>query len=225
MSLIFRLVFAALILPATALASEIQSQINAASALVTNGVSVTVSYDAPSDRFVITSDSSGSGSSVEITTIDPQIDSRFGLTVGNGIDGTDLAGSIDGQPATVSGQVLTSQSGNSNGLSVEILSGGVGSRGTVSFAPGLAGTLDGLLDNFLKSDGTISSREKGLNKSLEGIEDDRIKLDDRIAALEARLIRQFSALDALIARFNKTSSFLTQQFANLLKPNTINGND
>jgi flagellar hook-associated protein 2 len=208
-----------------ALASEIQTQINAASALVANNVTVTVSYDVASDRFVITSDRSGSGSTVEITAIDPQVNNRFGLTVGNGVDGTDLAGSIDGQPATVNGQTLTSQFGNSSGLSIEILSGGVGSRGTVSFSGGLAGTLDSILDNFLQSDGTIASREQGLNEGLEDIEDERFKLEDRILALEARLVRQFSALDALIARFNQTSSFLTQQLANLPKPNSINSNN
>ncbi|MDH3859942.1 MAG: flagellar filament capping protein FliD, partial [Gammaproteobacteria bacterium] len=82
-----------------------------------------------------------------------------------------------------------------------------------------------LLENFLKADGTIAGREAGLNESLEDIEDDRIRLEDRILALEARLIRQFSALDALIAQFNQTSNFLTQQLANLPKPNSINNND
>ena len=208
-----------------ALASEIQTQINAASMLVANGVSVTVSYDVPSDRFVITSDSSGSPSTVEITAIDPQTDNRYGLTVGNGIDGTDLVASIDGVNASVNGQVLTSLSGDSKGLSIELLSGGAGNRGTVSLTRGLADRLDSLLSNFLDSDGFISSREESINEGLDDIVDERIKLDDRISSLEARLIRQFSALDALVAQFNQTSLFLTQQLANLPKPNSINNND
>ncbi len=208
-----------------ALAAEIETQINAASALVANGVSVTVSYDVASDRFVITSNSSGVGSSVEITAIDPQIDNRFGLSIGNGVDGTDFIGTINGQPATAAGNILTSQSGDSEGLAVEIVSGGPGNRGTVSLTRGIAGKLDTLLDSFLQSDGLISSREEGLNESIDDIADDRIKLDNRIESLEARLIRQFSALDALIAQFNQTSSFLTQQLANLPKPNSINGDN
>jgi flagellar hook-associated protein 2 len=64
-----------------------------------------------------------------------------------------------------------------------------------------------------------------INEGLDDIVDERIKLDDRISSLEARLIRQFSALDALVAQFNQTSSFLTQQLANLPKPNSINNND
>lgn len=207
-----------------ALASEIETQINAAATLIANGVSVTVSYDVPSDRFVITSNSSGSGSSVEITAIDPQVDNRYGLFVGPGVDGTDFIGSINGVAATASGNTLTSQSGDSKGLAIEIVSGSTGDRGTVSITRGLAGTLDDLLDKFLQVDGFIASRENSINESLEDIEDERFKLDDRIAILEARLIRQFSALDVLVAQFNQTSSFLSQQLASLPKPNSINSN-
>jgi len=206
-----------------ALAAEIETQINAASNLVTNGVSVTVSYNAPADRFEITSNSSGSGSSVEITSVDPQTFNRYGLAVGNGVDGTDFAGTIDGVAAVASGQTLTSQAGDSTGLVVEIASGGAGNRGSVSLTRGIAGELDALLDRFLQIDGFIASRESSINEGLEDIEDERFKLDDRISSLEARLIRQFSALDALVAQFNQTSSFLTQQLANLPKPNSIGG--
>lgn len=207
-----------------ALASEIQTQINAASTLVTNNVTVTVSYDAPSDRFVITSNTPGSTSTVEITAIDPRTNADFGFLVGNGVDGTDLVGTINGLNATSNGQFLTSQSGDSMGLVVEILSGGVGNRGTVSVSRGLADTMDEVLNSFLGSDGIIASREDGLNDKLEDIADQRIDLDRRIDSLEARLIQQFTALDSLIARFNSTSSFLTQQLANLPKPNSIGNN-
>ncbi len=207
-----------------ALATEIETQINAAATLIANSVSVTVNYDVPSDRFVITSISSGVGSSVEITAIDPQVDNRYGLTVGSGVDGTDFIGSINGIPATAEGKVLTSGSGDSKGLSVEVFAGLTGNRGTVSVTRGLAGTLDSLLDRFLQVDGFIASRENNINARLEDIEDERFKLDGRISSLEARLIRQFAALDALVAQFNQTSSFLTQQLANLPKPNSIGSN-
>lgn len=206
-----------------ALAAEIETQINAASNLVSNGVSVTVGYNAPADRFEITSNSSGSGSSVEITAVDPQTFNRYGLAVGSGIDGTDFAGTIDGVAAAVSGNTLTSLSGDSSGLAVEIVSGGSGNRGTVSLTRGLAGKLDSLLDSFLQVEGFIASRESSINEGLDDIEDERLQLDDRISNLEARLIRQFSALDALVAQFNQTSSFLSQQLASLPQPNSVNG--
>jgi flagellar hook-associated protein 2 len=208
------------------LATAMQNRINSRNPLQTAGVSVTVVYDATADRFVITSDSSGPSSTVEITRVDSSTFADLGLAIGSGVAGTDgIEATIDGATATVNGQILTSQSGDSKGLSVQMLTSGFGDRGTVSLASGLAGILDGVLDNFLKSDGTIASREQGLNEGLEDIEDERFRLEDRILALEARLVRQFSALDALIAQFNQTSSFLTQQLANLPKPNSINSND
>ena len=209
-----------------ALAAEIEIQINAAATLQANGVSASVSYDVASDRFVITSNSSGAGSSVEITAIDPQVENRFGLAVGTGVDGTDFVGSINGVPATAGADnILTSEFGDSAGLAVQFTAISTGNRGSVTVTRGVAGLLDDLLDDFLQSDGFIASREESINESLEDIADDRIRLDDRISALEARLIRQFSALDALVAQFNQTSSFLTQQLANLPKPNSIGGDN
>ncbi len=209
---------------AAALATEIQSQINSATALQASGSSVTVSYDGVNDRFIVTADEYGINSSVEITAIDVNSNNDFGFSIAQGVAGIDFAGTIDGNPATVNGKILTSQSGNSRGLAVEILSPGtVGSLGTVSVTRGLAATLDSLLDSFLGSGGFISAREEGLNEGLEDIADQRIKLDDRISSLESRLIRQFSALDALVAQFNQTSNFLTLQLASLPKPNSIGG--
>ncbi|MDH3629997.1 MAG: flagellar filament capping protein FliD [Gammaproteobacteria bacterium] len=206
------------------LATMMQGRINTR---LSGNATVTVTYDATADRFLITSDSSGPSSTVEITRVDTNTFADLGLSVSTGVDGTDTGRevTIDGVIATANGQIFTSESGPSNGLSVELLTNTPGNRGTVTVSNGLAGTLDGILDAFLLSDGTIASREESLNEGLEDIEDERFRLEDRILALEARLIRQFSALDALIAQFNQTSSFLTQQLANLPKPNTINSND
>jgi flagellar hook-associated protein 2 len=208
------------------LASEIQTRINASAALQSSGISVIVAYDGINDRFDITSDQYGSISSVEITAIDVNSNNDLGFSVGQGVAGIDMVGTIDAGLAAVNDQSLTSLGGNSHGLSVEILSpGGLGARGTISFSPGIAGRLDALLNNFLESDGFIASREESINDGLDDIFDERIKLEDRISSLEARLIRQFSALDALVAQFNQTSNFLSLQLANLPKPNSINNNN
>ena len=163
---------------------------------------------------------------MEITAIDVNTNNDLGFSVGQGVAGIDMVGTIDAGLAAVNGQSLTSLGGNSKGLSVEILSpGGLGARGTISFSPGIAGRLDALLNNFLESDGFIASREESINDGLDDIFDERIKLEDRISSLEARLIRQFSALDALVAQFNQTSNFLSLQLANLPKPNSIYNNN
>lgn len=73
-------------------------------------------------------------------------------------------------------------------------------------------------DQALAVDGAIESRTEGLNSTIERIGEQREALGRRLAALETRLLRQFNALDALVGQLNNTSSFLTQQLANLPTP-------
>jgi len=80
---------------------------------------------------------------------------------------------------------------------------------------GFATRLYGLADGFLEADGIIESRTQGLTAQIDGIGDDRSALNDRLASLETRLLRQFNALDSLLAQLSSTSNFLTQQLANL----------
>jgi len=84
-----------------------------------------------------------------------------------------------------------------------------------STTDGFATRLYTLTDGFLESDGIIESRTQGLTSTIEGFGDDRAALNDRLASLETRLLRQFNALDSLLAQLSLTSNFLTQQLGNL----------
>ena len=84
-----------------------------------------------------------------------------------------------------------------------------------STTDGFATRLYGLADGFLEADGIIESRTQGLTAQIEGIGDDREALNDRLASLETRLLRQFNALDSLLATLSSTSNFLAQQLNNL----------
>lgn len=81
---------------------------------------------------------------------------------------------------------------------------------------GFATKLRDLVDGYTKSStGIISQREESLNTQLGRIEDQRITLNTRISSLQLRLTNQFATMDALVAQFNSTQSFITQQFENL----------
>lgn len=80
---------------------------------------------------------------------------------------------------------------------------------------GLMADLDSRLKQILENDGLIDSRTKGLNSRLRQLDDQRMRLDMRMEQVEARFVRQFTAMDALVAEMNSTSSFLQQQLANL----------
>lgn len=80
---------------------------------------------------------------------------------------------------------------------------------------GFATQLRDLVSNYTGSSGVISSRENSLNSQLDRITDDRISLNLRIESLQLRLTKQFATMDAIVAQFNATQSFITQQFENL----------
>lgn len=208
------------------LAEHIEAQINADATLKASGVSVSVDYDSVNNELDFTSSRYGSESSVEFISVDGDTQLELGFGIGqNGADGSDIIGTINGMSATGDGQFLTSSFGDSKGLKLLIDSGTAGNRGTVSFSRGIIQTIDELLDSYLESDGLISSREEGLSGELEDISEQREKLELRLENLEARLIAQYSALDSLIAQFNSTSAFLTQQLANLPEPNSVGNNN
>jgi flagellar hook-associated protein 2 len=78
---------------------------------------------------------------------------------------------------------------------------------------GIAGRTLDRLEGFLSSNGSLSNRTDGLNKTLSDIQDQRDQLELRIASYEERLINQFSAADSLIAQIQSTGNFVSQQLA------------
>ena len=198
-----------------ALATELQAAINSSSLLSEAGVVVTVSFDSANGSLAIVSNSYGSDSSVSIDSVDTNTTATLGLAVGAGSAGQDVAGRIGGAPAEGKGQVLTALGGDAEGLSIEVLGGATGPRGTLSFSRGFINGLNDFLGGYLDSDGVLTTREEGLNKSLEQIADERAQLERRMAATEERLINQFSKLDTLLAQFQSTSNYLSQQLNKL----------
>ncbi|VAW89294.1 Flagellar hook-associated protein FliD [hydrothermal vent metagenome] len=198
-----------------AFASELQARINGATALKDAGVSANVDFDATvsNERFIISSTRYGSDSKVNINAVEG---SGFGLSVGAGVVGLDVAGTIGGQFASGSGRLLTGTV-NAAGLTVEILGDAQGDLGTISFARGIADKLSSLIDGMLNSGGALNIRIDGVEDRIEGINEDRVVLGGRMAALESRLLSQFLAMDLLVSQLRGTSNFLNQQLESLPK--------
>ncbi|HWQ94302.1 MAG TPA: flagellar filament capping protein FliD [Gammaproteobacteria bacterium] len=193
---------------ATALAAEVQSKINGASALTTAGAGVAVTVDG-ANNITVSSNLYGSASTVDI--------------LGNGAanllgtptntTGVNVVGNIGGLTASGSGQTL-SGAGDANGLKLLISGGAVGvSRGTVNYSQGYAYQLGKLADNLLATTGPITSRTDGITKSITGIGKQRDAINRRLGDVEQRLRAQFAAMDNLVAKLKSTSDFLTRQLA------------
>lgn len=77
---------------------------------------------------------------------------------------------------------------------------------------GIATKLDSIVNEYVKIDGLLDKKSEGLNATIVDIDEDLAALQLRLDSLETRLLAQFSAMDAIVAQLNTTSSFLTQQF-------------
>ena len=77
---------------------------------------------------------------------------------------------------------------------------------------GLAAQINGQLDQWVGSSGTLAGRTESISQQLKGLKDQQTTLDSRMADLTARYQAQFTALDTLMSKLNSTSSYLQQQF-------------
>ena len=82
---------------------------------------------------------------------------------------------------------------------------------------GVAARLFSQLDSRLATTGDIETRNTRLKKELKDIDADKQALNLRMAQVETRLRKQFTALDSLLSQMQSTSSYLTQQLANIPK--------
>jgi flagellar hook-associated protein 2 len=80
---------------------------------------------------------------------------------------------------------------------------------------GVAKRLDALFERYVSANGLLDARTKGIQSSLQDIAKQREALDARLTTVEARLRKQFNALDTLLAQMKQTSNYLTTQLANL----------
>lgn len=196
---------------ASSLASTLQSLINGSATLTAAGRSVNVSQTA--GVLTIQANDYGSTSSVLIS----------GGNASTGLLGTpvttaglDVAGTINGQAALGTGQTLTSSTGNSSGLSVQINGGSTGSRGTVSFSQGYATSLNNLVTSLLDPyTGPINAEIQGINTSITAVNTQITNWQARLTTIQANLTAQYAALNTMLGTMNQTSSYLTQQLSRL----------
>ncbi|MBX9963005.1 MAG: flagellar filament capping protein FliD [Burkholderiales bacterium] len=192
---------------AATLATAVQSAINGSSDLQAVGAAVTVVANA--GVLTITSNRYGSASKASVSG-----NAAVGL-FGNApvaTTGVDVAGTINGTAATGNGQVLSGTTGSSiEGVRLEVVGGATGDRGTVTVMRGFATRVDTLLSGLLSSNGLITTRTDGINRSISDLDDRRTALNRRLVDVEARYRAQFTALDTMMSNMLSTSNFLTQQ--------------
>ncbi len=94
-----------------------------------------------------------------------------------------------------------------------------GSPAVIGFAEQLTDRLDG----YLESGGVLDVRRQGIQSSITALERSAAQKTLRADLVEARLNKQFTALDILLSNMTATSNALTQQLAKL--PGAYTGED
>lgn len=188
------------------LAADLQSLINLDANLKAAKASVSVAFEG--GKLVFTSATYGATSTVNFTAVSADMLADFGLTNGAVVtSGTDVAGTIDGVEAFGSGNILLPAIGSkAEGLSMLVEPGTTST--TLKFTRGFAGGLSSLVNEFLKTSGLISEREKNIGKDIERVEKDEEALNRRSEAYRARLMAQFQAMEAIVRSLNTTGGFL-----------------
>ena len=85
-------------------------------------------------------------------------------------------------------------------------------EGAEGFAVRMTDTLDGIL-SFTQ--GTLTARTNGIQDSIDDIGDQVERLEMRVLAWETRTRAQFNALEVLLAEYQTTGNYLTQQIVSL----------
>lgn len=87
--------------------------------------------------------------------------------------------------------------------------------GVVALLNDVSGGLEDRMRGFSGAGGLLDARSDGLRNRIQDIDRQREALDKRMALYEARLVRQFGAMDTLVGQLQQTSRYLDQHLGAL----------
>lgn len=204
---------------AASLVTELQTKINADTALSGAGAKVSVAYDAAVGAFSFTSEKYGATSAVSLvsSSADTQIKLKLGVALGVAVAGTgseNIEGEIGGIAGFGTGTTLSGDKRYA-GLKVEIRGGALGLRDPITIRHGVIDKIDDFLKKVLASNGSVEAKTIGIKGQISGINASRSRLNERLESLKTLYTKQFSALDVMVAKMNATGSALTGQLSSL----------
>lgn len=83
---------------------------------------------------------------------------------------------------------------------------------------GFARRYSQLAGQVVATDGSLTTRTEGLRKQITKNGDEQTRLNDRVDSFQKRLIQQYQAMDANVARLNSLSSYVTAQLNAINRP-------
>jgi len=208
------------------LAAELERVINSDSNLDGSTINVRFIDDGGGmGHFQFTSSKYGSSSVVRFESVSSGgIYDTIGVTLGLSARGTDVAGTINGELATGRGRYLTGNDGNeyTDGLQLLVtitpeqleLQGEF--QGYVKVSKGV-GTrvIEFVNDTTDVQTGAITYQKEALSRQEDSLQEQIDMIEERIERKRERLIKQFVALESIIAQFQAQEEYLQNAFINL----------
>ena len=172
------------------------------------GVAVTATADADGN-LLFTASSAGSGGAFSVDVDDNGLGSQD-------VAGADAEGTIDGQPATGIGDVLSLRTGTGGAVGLSLDTSGLtdddigltgGAVGSVTYTPGLARQLATLADQATTaSTGMVTTAQQGRQTEVKDLQNQIDEWDRRLAAYRATLTTQFTAMETALASLKSQTS-------------------
>jgi flagellar hook-associated protein 2 len=167
------------------------------------------------NRLMLTSNDYGSAGSFTVSA-----NAALGLT-GAAYAGLDVAGTINGETATGSGQTLTGAANNTStaGLSVKYTGATNGVNvGTVKLTLGVAELFDRSLFNITDPlDGYVGFKQKSLQNGIDSYTTQIDQMETRLNQKMETMTNRFVVMETLLSKLQTQSTWLTSQINSLSK--------
>ncbi len=171
---------------------------------------ITASVDG-GNHLVLTSNSYGSGTSFSIHQEKNLLWTGGDQTVNNGLD---VAGTINGEKATGTGQLLRGSDGEANvaGLVVKYTGTATGDIGKVKLTLGVAELFDRVLFNITDSlTGYVSFKQNSLQNSISQYDKQISEMEARLERKREQLLNRYMQMELALQKIQSQSSWLSGQ--------------
>jgi len=174
-------------------------------------MSITASADA-TNHLVLNHNTYGAGHSFTVHQANNLLWAGGDQTVNNGLD---VAGTINGEAATGSGQLLTGNSGDANveGLSIKYTGTANGvDAGTIKLTFGVAERYDRSLFTITDSlEGYVPFKQESIQNSISGYTTQIEEMEARLSLKKELLTNQFIQMELALQKIKNQSSWLAGQ--------------
>ncbi|MCC6443738.1 MAG: flagellar filament capping protein FliD [Armatimonadetes bacterium] len=170
-------------------------------------------------NLVISSRQAGSAYSFKV--VSDQAASADNSGIGNvqvTAQGLDVAGTINGEAATGTGQILVGNSGNSNtaGLAIRIAATTAGDHGTIALTQGIGAQVGGLVKSLTDlTAGALANAQSGVLSQIDDIKTRVTDMEALLTVQEERMREQFLMMESTLSKLQSQGQWLSSQISQM----------